>query len=55
VFYLLRNHDLATTTIYYQFAKEIASACTAALCENFRILKENGMNKIAVRISMDVD
>ncbi|XP_078531433.1 zinc finger FYVE domain-containing protein 16 isoform X2 [Lissotriton helveticus] len=55
VFYLLRNHDLSTTTIYYQFAKEIASACTAALCENLRTLKENGMNKIAVRVSMDVD
>ncbi|XP_069483645.1 zinc finger FYVE domain-containing protein 16 isoform X2 [Ambystoma mexicanum] len=55
VFYLLRNHDLSMKASYFQFAKEIATACTAALCDNLRSLKEHGMNKISLRISMDID
>ncbi|XP_029430138.1 zinc finger FYVE domain-containing protein 16 isoform X2 [Rhinatrema bivittatum] len=55
VFYLLRGHDSASTATHYQFAKEIGTACSAALCPHLKILKENGMSKIGLRISMDID
>nr|XP_033782332.1 zinc finger FYVE domain-containing protein 16 isoform X2 [Geotrypetes seraphini] len=55
VFYLLRGADPANTATHYQFAKEVGTACSAALCPHLKVLKENGMSKIGLRISMDID
>ncbi|KAM6223339.1 zinc finger FYVE domain-containing protein 16 isoform 2-T2 [Rhynchocyon petersi] len=55
VFYLVKNQDLPISTTHYQFAKEIAIACSAALCPHLKTLKSNGMNKIGLRVSIDTD
>lgn len=55
VFYFLKDQDLSVSATRYQFAKEIAMACSAALCPHLKILKSNGMNKIGLRVSMDTD
>ncbi|XP_066237836.1 zinc finger FYVE domain-containing protein 16 isoform X1 [Saccopteryx leptura] len=55
VFYFLKDQDLSTSPTRYQFAKEIAMACSAALCPHLKTLKSNGMNKIGLRVSIDTD
>lgn len=47
--------DEQIKTTCYQFAKEIAMACSAALCPHLKTLKSNGMNKIGLRVSTDTD
>ncbi|XP_006889916.1 PREDICTED: zinc finger FYVE domain-containing protein 16 [Elephantulus edwardii] len=55
VFYFLKNQDQQISTTHYQFAKEIAIACSAALCPHLKTLKSSGMNKIGLRVSIDTD
>lgn len=55
VFYFLKDQDLSILSTCYQFAKEIAMACSAALCPHLKTLKSNGMNKIGLRVSTDTD
>ncbi|XP_058584448.1 zinc finger FYVE domain-containing protein 16 isoform X1 [Neofelis nebulosa] len=55
VFYFLKDQDLSISATCYQFAKEIAMACSAALCPHLKTLKSNGMNKIGLRVSTDTD
>ncbi|XP_012577347.1 PREDICTED: zinc finger FYVE domain-containing protein 16 [Condylura cristata] len=55
VFYFLKDQDLSVSATRYQFAKEIAMACSAALCPHLKTLKNNGMNKIGLRVSIDTD
>ncbi|KAM9330961.1 zinc finger FYVE domain-containing protein 16 [Gastrophryne carolinensis] len=55
VFYLLREREPASTSAHIQFAKEMATACGAALCPHIKTLKNCGMNKIGLRVSMDID
>ncbi|XP_076995418.1 zinc finger FYVE domain-containing protein 16 [Tamandua tetradactyla] len=55
VFYFLKDQDLSVSATPHQFAKEIAMACSAALCPHLKTLKNNGMNKIGLRVSIDTD
>ncbi|KAM8961415.1 zinc finger FYVE domain-containing protein 16 [Pelodytes ibericus] len=55
VFYLLRDREPSSAAAHSQFAKEIATACGAALCPHIKTLKNSGMNKIGLRVSMDID
>ncbi|XP_053443594.1 zinc finger FYVE domain-containing protein 16 [Nycticebus coucang] len=55
VFYFAKDQDLSILSTCYQFAKEIAMACSAALCPHLKTLKSNGMNKIGLRVSIDTD
>lgn len=55
VFYFLKNQDISVLSTSYQFAKEIATACSAALCPHLRTLKSKRMNKIGLRVSVDTD
>uniref|UniRef100_A0A8C9AR77 Zinc finger FYVE domain-containing protein 16 n=1 Tax=Prolemur simus TaxID=1328070 RepID=A0A8C9AR77_PROSS len=55
VFYFPKDQDLSILSTCYQFAKEIAMACSAALCPHLKTLKSNGMNKIGLRVSIDTD
>ncbi|KAL6091970.1 hypothetical protein STEG23_028177 [Scotinomys teguina] len=55
VFYFLKDQDVSVLATSYQFAKEIAMACSAALCPHLRTLKSNRMNKIGLRVSIDTD
>ncbi|XP_073535425.1 zinc finger FYVE domain-containing protein 16 isoform X2 [Phyllobates terribilis] len=55
VFYLLRDREPTNAMAHIQFAKEIATACGAALCPHLKTLKNGGMNKIGLRVSMDID
>ncbi|XP_072272323.1 zinc finger FYVE domain-containing protein 16 isoform X2 [Pyxicephalus adspersus] len=55
VFYLLGEREPTSSTAHIQFAKEIATACGAALCPHIKTLKNRGMNKIGLRVSMDID
>ncbi|XP_057596328.1 zinc finger FYVE domain-containing protein 16 isoform X2 [Hippopotamus amphibius kiboko] len=55
VFYFLKDQDLSISATRYQFAKEIAMACSTALCPHLQTLKSNGMNKIGLRVSIDTD
>lgn len=55
VFYFLKDQDISILSSSYQFAKEIAVACSAALCPHLRTLKSNRMNKIGLRVSIDTD
>eukprot|EP00069_Balaena_mysticetus_P005256 bmy_17766T0 len=55
VFYFLKDQDLSISATPYQFAKEIAMACSAALCPHLKTLKSNGINKIGLRVSIDTD
>ncbi|NXA22009.1 ZFY16 protein, partial [Ibidorhyncha struthersii] len=54
VYYFLKDHELPSP-VPHQFAKEIAVACSTALCRHLRTLKNNGMNKIGLRVSIDSD
>ncbi|XP_043831654.1 LOW QUALITY PROTEIN: zinc finger FYVE domain-containing protein 16 [Dromiciops gliroides] len=55
VFYFLKDQDFTMSGSRYQFAKEIAIACSAALCSHLKTLKSNGMNKIGLRVSVGTD
>lgn len=55
VFCFLKDQDISVVSSSYQFAKEIATACSAALCPHLRTLKSNRMNKIGLRVSIDTD
>ncbi|XP_012860353.1 zinc finger FYVE domain-containing protein 16 [Echinops telfairi] len=55
VFYFPKGQDLPNSSTQYQFAKEIAMACSAALCPHLKTLKSNEMNKIGLRVSIDTD
>ncbi|XP_036062692.1 zinc finger FYVE domain-containing protein 16 isoform X2 [Onychomys torridus] len=55
VFYFLKDQDVSVLETSYQFAKEIATACSAALCPHLRTLKSNRMNRIGLRVSIDTD
>ncbi|XP_028616028.1 zinc finger FYVE domain-containing protein 16 isoform X2 [Grammomys surdaster] len=55
VFCFQKDQDISILSSSYQFAKEIATACSAALCPNLRTLKSNRMNKIGLRVSIDTD
>ncbi|OPJ82145.1 zinc finger FYVE domain-containing protein 16 [Patagioenas fasciata monilis] len=54
VYYFLKDHELSRP-VPQQFAKEIAVACSTALCPHLKTLKNNGMNKIGLRVSIDPD
>ncbi|XP_074936003.1 zinc finger FYVE domain-containing protein 16 [Phalacrocorax aristotelis] len=54
VYYFLKDHELPSP-VPHQFAKEIATACSTALCPYLKTLKNNGMNKIGLRIFIDSD
>ncbi|NXV15079.1 ZFY16 protein, partial [Cepphus grylle] len=54
VYYFLKDHELSSP-VPHQFAKEIAIACSTALCRHLKTLKNNGMNKIGLRVSVDSD
>ncbi|XP_059500767.1 zinc finger FYVE domain-containing protein 16-like isoform X3 [Stegostoma tigrinum] len=58
VFYLQRNHDPLSPTIpaaQSELTEEIASACCVALCPHLKALKEIGINKLSLRVSLEVD
>ncbi|XP_022360459.1 zinc finger FYVE domain-containing protein 16 [Enhydra lutris kenyoni] len=55
VFYFLKDQNVSVSATRYQFAKEIAMACSAALCPHLKTLKRDGMNKIGLRVSIDTD
>lgn len=54
VYYFVKDHELSGA-VPHQFAKEIAVACSTALCPHLKTLKNNGMNKIGLRVSIDSD
>ncbi|NXL53732.1 ZFY16 protein, partial [Podilymbus podiceps] len=54
VYYFLKDHQLSSP-VPHQFAKEIAIACSTAFCPHLKTLKNNGMNKIGLRVSIDSD
>ncbi|KAM6391498.1 zinc finger FYVE domain-containing protein 16 [Rhynochetos jubatus] len=54
VYHFLKDHELSSP-VPHQFAKEISVACSAALGPHLRTLKNNGMNKIGLRVSVDSD
>ncbi|XP_068279488.1 zinc finger FYVE domain-containing protein 16 isoform X2 [Nyctibius grandis] len=54
VYYFLKDHE-PSSPVLHQFAKEIAVACSTALCPHLKTLKNNGMNKIGLRVSIDSD
>ncbi|XP_064413195.1 zinc finger FYVE domain-containing protein 16 isoform X2 [Latimeria chalumnae] len=58
VLYHLKDQELLSPCVqaaHMQFAKEIATACSAALCPHLRTLKESGLNKLGLRVSIDTD
>ncbi|XP_054507602.2 zinc finger FYVE domain-containing protein 16 [Agelaius phoeniceus] len=54
VYYFAKDHELSSA-IPHRFAREIAIACSTALCPHLKTLKNNGMNKIGLRVSIDSD
>ncbi|XP_036382351.1 zinc finger FYVE domain-containing protein 16-like isoform X2 [Megalops cyprinoides] len=58
VFYLLRNPGgcvSAAPPPDGQFPREIATAACATLCPNLTVLKDSGINRLALRVSADAD
>ncbi|XP_078070981.1 zinc finger FYVE domain-containing protein 16-like isoform X2 [Mustelus asterias] len=58
VFYLQRNHDPLSPTVpavQSELTEEIANACCAALCPHLKALKEIGINKLSLRVSLETD
>ncbi|KAM9507318.1 zinc finger FYVE domain-containing protein 16 isoform 2-T5 [Guaruba guarouba] len=53
VHYFLKNN--ISSPVSHQFTKEIAVACSTALCPHLKTLKNNGMSKIGLRVSVDLD
>ncbi|NXH41146.1 ZFY16 protein, partial [Dicaeum eximium] len=54
VYYFVKDQELSDA-VPHQFAREIAAACSTALCPHLKTLKNNGMNKIGLRVSIDSD
>ncbi|XP_063996768.1 zinc finger FYVE domain-containing protein 16 [Pogoniulus pusillus] len=54
VYYFVNNYEL-TNPVLPVFADEVASGTIAALCPHIRSLKNSGMNKIGVRVSVATD
>ncbi|XP_077646227.1 zinc finger FYVE domain-containing protein 16 [Lonchura striata] len=54
VYYFAKDHELSSA-VPHEFAKEIAIACSTALWPHLKTLKNNGMNKIGLRVSIDSD
>ncbi|NXF89896.1 ZFY16 protein, partial [Eubucco bourcierii] len=54
VYYFVNNYEL-TNPVLPVFADEVASGTSAALCPHIRSLKDSGMNKIGVRVSVAAD
>ncbi|KFO75713.1 Zinc finger FYVE domain-containing protein 16, partial [Cuculus canorus] len=54
VYYFVKDRE-ASSPVPHWFAKEIAIACSTALCPHLKTLKNNGMNKIGLRVSVDSD
>ncbi|XP_037981380.1 zinc finger FYVE domain-containing protein 16 isoform X2 [Motacilla alba alba] len=54
VYHFVKDRELSSA-VPHQFAKEIAIACSTALCPHLKTLKSNGMNKIGLRVSIDSD
>ncbi|XP_027736664.1 zinc finger FYVE domain-containing protein 16 [Empidonax traillii] len=54
VCYFVKDSELSSA-VPHQFAKEIATACSTALCPHLKTLKSNRMNKIGLRVSIDSD
>uniref|UniRef100_A0A8C8RMD7 Zinc finger FYVE domain-containing protein 16 n=1 Tax=Pelusios castaneus TaxID=367368 RepID=A0A8C8RMD7_9SAUR len=54
VFYIRKECELSSA-MPYQFAKEIAAACRTALCPHLKMLKNNRMNKLGLRVCIDTD
>lgn len=50
----MNNYEL-TNPVLPVFADEVASGTIAALCPHIRSLKDSGMNKIGVRVSVATD
>ncbi|XP_054143570.1 zinc finger FYVE domain-containing protein 16 isoform X1 [Melozone crissalis] len=44
-----------SSAVPHQFAREIAIACSTALSPHLKTLKNDGMNKIGLRVSLDPD
>ncbi|KAM6148638.1 zinc finger FYVE domain-containing protein 16 [Erethizon dorsatum] len=55
VFYFLKDQGLSVLPAHYQFAKEIAMACSAALCPHLSSLKGSGLSRVGLRVSVDAD
>ncbi|XP_072372269.1 zinc finger FYVE domain-containing protein 16 isoform X2 [Scyliorhinus torazame] len=58
VFYLQRNHDPLSPTVpavQSELTEQIANACCAALCPHLKVLKEIGINKLSLRVSLETD
>ncbi|XP_062068475.1 zinc finger FYVE domain-containing protein 16 isoform X2 [Lepus europaeus] len=55
VFYFVKDQDTSVSSPRYQFAKEIAMACSAALCPHLKTLKSSRISKIGLRVSIDTD
>lgn len=55
VFYFLKDQDTSVSSPRYQFAKEIAMACSAALCPHLKTLKSSRTSKVGLRVSIDTD
>ncbi|XP_065518271.1 zinc finger FYVE domain-containing protein 16 [Lathamus discolor] len=54
VHYFLKNNSISSP-VPHQFTKEIATACSTALCPHLKTLKNNGISKIGLRVSVDLD
>ncbi|KFV95193.1 Zinc finger FYVE domain-containing protein 16, partial [Eurypyga helias] len=54
VYYFPKDRELSSP-VPQQFAKEMSAACSAALGPHLKTLKNNGMNKIGLRVSVDSD
>lgn len=54
VYHFGKDHE-PSSAVPHQFAEEIAIACSTALCPHLKTLKNNGMNKIGLRVSIDSD
>lgn len=55
VFYFVKDQDTSASSPRYQFAKEIAMACSAALCPHLKTLKSSRISKLGLRVSIDTD
>ncbi|XP_010166804.1 zinc finger FYVE domain-containing protein 16 [Antrostomus carolinensis] len=54
VYHFLKERELSSPA-HHQFAIEIAAACSTALCPHLKTLKNNGINKMGLRVSIDSD
>ncbi|NXN16583.1 ZFY16 protein, partial [Indicator maculatus] len=54
VYYFVNNHEL-TNPVLRLFAEEIAAGSSTALCPHISSLKDSGMNKIGIRVSVAAD